>query len=429
MQKLQEPPGINCKMKMNPDRISNLPDNIIEGILSHLPISDAVRTSLLSSKWRYKWATVPYLVFDDRFYLFSSRNKAAINSKIVSIVDRVLLLHLGPIQKFELSHREFLAVSDIDRWILHLSRSSIESIVLEICKGEAYRMPSCLFSCQSLTNLELRKCSLKPPSGFKGFRKLKKLDLQYVTFDQDVFENLISSCPDLERLYLRDIVGLSRIKVNVPKLQVFIFEGSIEDISFENTFNLAEVVFSYYENVKNTQSQALDNSSNLLKFFVNLSNIEMLRLNDYSLKYLAVGIGPHKLPQPCIKLHNLTMYINLNNFEESITSLSLLSSTPNLEEIEITVCPDEQAVDGIDTNFWQDGCWNCSFDKLRFVRITGIAGAKPELDFMKFLISNSPVLERMEVTPASTSVRWELVTKLLSFRRASNRAEIIYMDP
>lgn len=274
---------------MEPDRITNLPDNVIEGILLHLPMRDAVRTSILSSKWRYKWATVPYLVFNEVFCPFYYLTD--ITSKIVSIIDRVLVLHFGVIHKFELSHREFEAVSDIDRWILHLSRRSIENIVLEIWQSEAYKVPSCLFYCQSLTNLELYNCSLKPPSIFEGFRKLERLDLQNVTLERDFLENLISSCPNLEILYLVAIKGLSRMNVNAPKLRHFDFVGVLEDISFENTFNLVRVLISFHKNVKNDQSRALRNSSNLLKFLVNLPTIKVLELQEYSLKVIVLFIS------------------------------------------------------------------------------------------------------------------------------------------
>lgn len=63
------------------------------------------------------------------------------------------------------------------------------------------------------------------------------------------------------------------------------------------------------------------------------------------------------------------------------------------------------------------------------MKITGISGAKPEMDFIKFVLLSSPALERMVVEPVFTSDRWELVTKLLCFKRASNQAEIIYKNP
>ncbi|KAE9454470.1 hypothetical protein C3L33_13621, partial [Rhododendron williamsianum] len=51
------------------DIISYLPSNVTENILKGLPLRDAVRTSVLSRKWRYKWVTLPELVFNDKFFL------------------------------------------------------------------------------------------------------------------------------------------------------------------------------------------------------------------------------------------------------------------------------------------------------------------------------------------------------------------------
>ena len=65
--------------------------------------------------------------------------------------------------------------------------------------------------------------------------------------------------------------------------------------------------------------------------------------------------------------------------------------------------------------------------QVKHVRIVGISGIKPELDFISFLLLYSPVLEKMTVKPA-LNVGPELMKELLRMRRAS-RAEVIYLDP
>ncbi|PNX71480.1 F-box/FBD/LRR-repeat protein [Trifolium pratense] len=61
---------LNKKAKQDDhiDRISNLPINVIDGILEHLDIRDRVRSSVLSTKWRYLWASVPRLEFESKFF-------------------------------------------------------------------------------------------------------------------------------------------------------------------------------------------------------------------------------------------------------------------------------------------------------------------------------------------------------------------------
>ncbi|CAN0872817.1 F-box/FBD/LRR-repeat protein At1g13570, partial [Linum grandiflorum] len=266
------------------DRISSLPEHVVDQILSQVSIRDAVRTSSLSRKWRYKWAKIPNLVFDNHCVSSPSPDQTLIKNKLVNIVDHVLLLHSGAIHKFKLSHRELVGVTDIDRWILHLSRRCIKEFILEIWKGQRYKLPCCLFSYQNLTHLELFNCLLKPPSTFKGFRNLKSLDLQHITLAQDAFENLITSCPLLERLTLMNFDGFTHLKINAPNLQFFDIGGIFDDVSFKNTCQLTLVSIGLYVNLKNDRNLATGSSSKLLSFFANLPHIRRLEVQSYFLK-------------------------------------------------------------------------------------------------------------------------------------------------
>ncbi|KAK9941793.1 hypothetical protein M0R45_007487 [Rubus argutus] len=95
-------------MELELDRISSLPNDVTEKILSCLPLREAVRTSVLSSKWRYKSAMLQDLEFNE--YVWRSQNREfcddddddQIQRSFANMVDHVLLLHIGPIRKFQL---------------------------------------------------------------------------------------------------------------------------------------------------------------------------------------------------------------------------------------------------------------------------------------------------------------------------------------
>lgn len=427
--KSREHPKVPCKMEMEVDKISNLPGHVIDKILSNLSLRDAVRTSILSSKWRYKWVNLTHLVFDNPSVLVFTQDPTIIKSKLVKIVDHVLLLHSGPIHKFKLSHRDLQGVSDIDRWILFLSRGSVKEFILEIWKGHRYKLPSPLYSCQKLIHLELFNCLLKPPSTFNGFKSLKSLDLQHITMDQDVFEKLISNCPLLERLTLMNFDGFSQLNVHAPNLLFFDIGGVFEDVNFENTLHLSIVSIGLYVNAGYSQNQTLRNAGNLTKFLASLPRIQRLEVQSFFLKFLAVGMVPKRLPTPCMELNYLSIRINFNDMEECSAALCLLRSSPNLQELELLARPEDQATAGAVANNFQEDYQNCLFNQMRLVKISGISGVRREMNFINFLLASSPLLERMTVKPASADGAWELLKELVRFRRASVQAEIIYVDP
>ncbi|CDP07580.1 unnamed protein product [Coffea canephora] len=431
--KQREPPKFLCKLEMEVDKISNLPGHIIDKILSHMSLRDAVRTSVLSSKWRYKWDTLPHLIFDNQSVLVSSQDQTLIKNKLVNIVDHVLLLHSGPIQKFKLSHRDLQGVSDIDRWILFLSRGALKEFVLEIWKGHRYKLPSSTYFCQDLIHLELFNCLLRPPATFDGFKNLKSIDLQHITMDQDAFEHLISSCPLLERLTLMNFDGFTNLNIHAPNLLFFDIGGVFENVSFQDTFQLAVVSIGLYTNTGFDRNLTFGSAGNLIKFFAHLPRIQRLEVQSYFLKYLTAGKVPGRLPTPCIELSFLSLRINFNDVEESLAALCLLRSSPNLQELEMLARPEEQSAMRISANIVEEDYENCPFNQLRFVKIAGISGLRQELNFIKFLLANSPVLEKMTVKPGSTDGGWELLKELmkelLRFRRASVQAQIIYLDP
>ncbi|XP_013465838.2 F-box/FBD/LRR-repeat protein At1g13570 [Medicago truncatula] len=315
-------------------------------------------------------------------------------------------------------------MTDIQRWIIHLTRRPIKEFVLHIWLDERYKIPWCLFSCQSLHHLELKCCWLKPPTTFEGFKNLKSLELSHVTMTQDSFENMISNSPFLEKLMLFNLDGFSQINIHGPNLKVAHISGEFEDISFENTFRLVELTM--YLDYGCNLVKLRGCSSNLLRFFVHLPHIQSLEIHHYFLEYLAAGVVPIKLPTPCINLRHLSLCIDFDDLKKILAALCLLKSSPNLRKLEI-IAPEELTGLLTSTSY----CWENIFSEptmpieVRHVRMHGISGFKSELDFIRFLLLYSPVLEKMIVEP-DLNAKPELLTELVRFKRASRQAEVIY---
>lgn len=260
---------------LGPDLISDLPQSIIESILIQLPIRDAVRTSILSSKWRYKWASITQLVFDDKCVPLG-HDRFVLEKSVVKFITRLLFLHQGPIHKFQITNSSLQSCPEIDQWILFLSRNDIKELILELGEGEFFRIPSCLFSCKKLTRLELSRCELDPPIGFKGFVCLKSLNLHQVLISPDAIESLISSCPLLESLSLSyfDCLALS---ICAPNLKYLSLEGEFKDIYLVDTPLLVEISVAMYMNDDIVAEHfGISSTCNFVKFLGGVPNLERL---------------------------------------------------------------------------------------------------------------------------------------------------------
>ncbi|KAM0060415.1 putative F-box domain, leucine-rich repeat domain superfamily, F-box-like domain superfamily [Helianthus debilis subsp. tardiflorus] len=162
-----------CKAeRLSVDRISTLPQPILETILSLLPTEEAARTSILSREWRYKWTTIPKLRFTLRNTtseltsdIASTREKMDMNG-----LHQVLLLRQGPIHELSLSMQDYWEHYDcfeFDQIILHLSRNhAIKKLTLnglrseDICLGSLY-LKDVKISTKSLLHLLSNCPSLK----------------------------------------------------------------------------------------------------------------------------------------------------------------------------------------------------------------------------------------------------------------------------
>ncbi|KAI8527416.1 hypothetical protein RHMOL_Rhmol12G0073400 [Rhododendron molle] len=406
------------------DIISHVPGNILDKILMCLPLQDAVRTSILSRKWRYAWVKLPQLVFDKAFYRDLSR---ATHTKLMMIIYQVMLHHRGPIMKFTLSLSRLESCSEIDLLILFVSSNDIQDFTLHISQGELYKLPSSLYSCSQLRHLKLRSCILEPPPGFEGFTRLISLHLYYVVIADDVLSSLISSCPLLEELTLYISTSLDSLEVNGPNLKKVRCDGHVRSICFTNTYRLANV-FMHLKRVRKELFSSEEETSSSLMLLENVPGIESLALDFCYVKGIAASVLPTRFPTTLNNLKKIGLYdICFGEQDEVFVLICLIKSSPNLEKITIKAFPGATSAIPIDLDFSEvHGCSDVSLNQLREVDMKNVFGTKPELEFIKFLLAKSPMLDTMLIKLKSDSVADELriVKELTRLRRASPQAEM-----
>ncbi|XP_059648658.1 F-box/FBD/LRR-repeat protein At1g13570-like isoform X1 [Cornus florida] len=333
------------------DRISKLPRNLIETILMLLPLRDAVRTSILSKKWRYNWAKITQLVFDKTLIIQDPKeNLQSLQRKLLTAINQVLLLHDGPILKFTLSFSQLKSSSEIDQFILLLSRNGIEECTFYISKNPPYTLPSSFFSCSQLKHLNLSNCEFVTTLTFSGFSRLVSLELNQVNIGESI-GSLVSSCPLLERLTLIGTTHFEYIEIDSPNLKFLKTNVTFGYVHFKNTPLLAVVSINSYAS-DNFEHLNEKEATEMIKVFGCLPVIETLEFGRRFVKFLTVANVPERLPFTLDHLKILELNtLCLGEIADVSFALCLIKSSPNLKNFAMEVFPSDDATRPTDLEF------------------------------------------------------------------------------
>ncbi|PKI49679.1 hypothetical protein CRG98_029924 [Punica granatum] len=140
-------------------QLFDLPDEVLLQILSFLPLKDAVRTSLLSKRWRHLWALVLDLHFKN-----SNLSKRPL---FLDFVGRACALHGGTaIRAFSLECKIDGVVSPIQKLITSVVKCGVRELSLFLdYPSRGHELPSSIFMCSTLEMLRVRSCCfIKLPS-------------------------------------------------------------------------------------------------------------------------------------------------------------------------------------------------------------------------------------------------------------------------
>ncbi|XP_052483811.1 F-box/LRR-repeat protein At3g26922 isoform X2 [Gossypium raimondii] len=240
------------------DRISSLPDHILCHILSFLPLKEAVRTSIISTKWRYLFASISTIEFD-RCLLsdLTDRNVDSFKNfvdRLLKFPDQVSLdcFRLSDGIPWDGEDHDF----DVFGWICAALCRGVKEIHLYLDYfGYVLTVPAVLFTCHSLVTLKLNAACRKiyvPSDVCLG--NLKTLQLRNSVVDGDSIHRLISNCHVLEDLAFIEchLVYASALNIKTPFLKRFVLDlnviefGDFNNVVVINAPNLEKADISIY---------------------------------------------------------------------------------------------------------------------------------------------------------------------------------------
>ncbi|KZV39295.1 hypothetical protein F511_29543 [Dorcoceras hygrometricum] len=392
------------------DMISTLPESIISHILSLLPAKDALRTSVLSKDWEYRWTCIYNIDIDEtkRFSRKRARQKSAVN-----FVDRILLLvQIPTIKTFRLACMYKYSPCRLRTWISTALMRNVENMEISY-DHEGVILPRCLFNCRSLTILKLQiPCTLGVPVE-KWFSNLKILLLDRVEiqnecasntlmFDFPALERLVlDNCrwfkvncleikaPELSKLNVRHYSGIRKgdeclIKISGAKLLKFDLYGHFVenfDLSTSSVFSAVVNCPMHSNNFQLVQKDGLS-ARLLLKGCFSLKQL-MLAGNVVEGIFIS-QLGP-PLPE-FIMLKRLELF----NKCKIGALVEMLRAMPILDTIVFDMLKwDADDYDEVKS------VPSCITYHLRRVQFRGFAGKKPHVHMADFLLTNAVGLQNM----------------------------------
>ncbi|CAI0458639.1 unnamed protein product [Linum tenue] len=426
----------------NASRIGGLPAEVIRRLLTFLPVKEASRTSLLSREWRHRWRSIPQLVFDDSFAPAPEKGDCSPDDgKFLMHIYEALLLHEGPITKFELAIPGLgRCHPKLDLLMLYLSSKGVQELTLLFSgTGRCGRLHSALFSAIHLKRLTLQRCRFTPPSGFEGFPKLTHLQLANLWLPLNFFEHVLPKFPLLEELrVLPGCYGYKELAFVAPSLKVLSFHSTLWKLCFKHTPVLSVVSVLDPGLCNYAEDNFADDVPDMVRLFESLPALQHLNLGVELL--LSLAAAPHVPCQLPTSLRNLKFLeiprLLLDRLPQAQVLVCLIMSSPNLETLTIRIDDDSyHPPSGVIANLVElleaeDHPGVCRLQHLKEFNIRDSRGTQVELDLVRFVLATAPLLHRISVLPLkelSSKKVVRFLKEVTLYKRISKEAELKYL--
>ncbi|MQL76365.1 hypothetical protein Taro_008771 [Colocasia esculenta] len=298
-------------------------------------------------------------------------------------------------------------------------------------RGVQYKVPSSLFSFESLKYLKLSNCNISIPSEFRSFDMLTYLHLAGVHFTDNGLQNLLSKYPRLTSLELIGLFCISFLEILAPNLKKLWFSGVFIDLYFD-TPSLSKLHFYLIDSVPILKVGAQNRGMPvLLRSFQRMGNIETLGLCGSTLKFILLCTPQESLELACSHVKTLRLTLNYEDRRETVALLHLLRDCPLLQYLEI-MTESHQATAMVSIgSYWETMDYpDYTFGRLRDMRMTAFSATVPELELMRYILANSTMLETLTLEPTEEiPEHLEVLKEMLMFQRASKYAAIVWVDP
>ncbi|XP_071734762.1 F-box/FBD/LRR-repeat protein At1g13570-like isoform X1 [Rutidosis leptorrhynchoides] len=395
------------------DVINTMPSNVVSFILDFLPLQDAVRTSILSKNWRYKWTTINQVVFGNDFFEYIMRTKGDVDGRIIT---RVLVYHEGSITKFVLDiprHKRF-DDDDIYLWAKLLSTKSVKEMIIVNKNITPIVLPTRLFSFVDLKHLKLCCCCFHGAS-LGGFPKLLSLDLEWV----NSWELIIGLCPLLEVLQIYHPLAMTKMKLDdFAKLK-----------NLKRLFLSLSMLYHHHHH-----HDAAIPSLDIFKLVAFLPKLHRLTLDlQKCSRFMVDAAGNRDVMMHSLKVLDV-LDLDYDNGAMVFFFFDLIQGSPNLEILRIRAIDKDRVFPSPVTHGQVKAGITGYLQQLRNVDLVFTKDSQVELSFIKCLLDNCCLLQLITIAnydstrygTVNRGCYFDFAAKLLMLSRASPEAKILF---
>ncbi|CAH2074420.1 unnamed protein product [Thlaspi arvense] len=405
------------------DFINSMPDEILRHILSFTTMDLAIRTSVLSRRWRHVWCEVPCL----NFYT-AARG-----------IDETLVSYRAPkITSFRVWMPDSVVTAppQVDSWVEFAMSRSVEKLTLANCRfyhPETYRFPDSFYLSSSLTQLTVVAFYVIPSCAV-SWSSLRNLTLSFCNLYDDSVANMLSGCPKLETLKLHHFAGLlerldltkspslatleimrgfrrsGAMEIVAPHIHSLTLECSEEPSTLVNVSSLTEANLHIRMPIICSKSSFLQMAASLqtmvLKMLAGLQNVERLTFGfGGTLLQIMTLAELHGVPFPTLKVQTLTLE---TMFTGSVIPgiARLLQNSPGLKNLIVHATYSGKIRDKYMDFYFLSlrvKCWRSNYyvfptsEEINSMWGCNDATSKLLASFMELVLKNAKTLERMVV--------------------------------
>uniref|UniRef100_M4EK26 F-box domain-containing protein n=1 Tax=Brassica campestris TaxID=3711 RepID=M4EK26_BRACM len=374
---------------MYPDRISNLPNDLLLRILSLAPVRTAMSTSLLSKRWKYVWKMMPTLVYDETCPYIGPLGFDLFCGVSLPLHEALKTLNLK-LGKY---------TDSIDILLFPNIRSNLLKMTINLNYFYSYytpiTFPNNINVFETLLVLKLKgRIVLDVVDSPVCFPSLKILHLICVNFQcEESFTRLLLACPVLEDLFLQRLSSRGRFlfSMSVPSLQrLSITKECATYGSDEPRLEISTPCLKYLKIFdRRGYYNFLEDMPKLVEADVSVDmskNEKLLRVLS-SVEHLVICLYPSMvldLTDSLIFNRLLHLELNVCNSFRSNLLLSLLKYFPNLQSLNLGRTYPEDTEDQLYCLGWEPSsvpkCLSFHLESIQW------RGSLPETVFQKLVV-------------------------------------------